>query len=170
MRVGNERRKERKQEWMKERMYEWMNEIKEQIKKKYETKYKTFLNKRMIICFLTAGRTLENSRDASPASEILHSKCERDEVVVLQESSFLWRPLVWNNLTPRPFDKTEARAHAHPHTHKWYPLFLSETHKLCNYISRPEFPFMLPERATEFNIAVKYSDNSALLLLLLLWQ
>jgi hypothetical protein len=71
-----------------------MNENKRAGKNKYETKDKTFLNELMTICFLTVERTLEKSRDASPASEILHSKCEREEVVVLQESSFLWRPLV----------------------------------------------------------------------------
>ena len=114
MRVG----KERKLEWMKESMYEWMNENKRGGKKKYETKNKTFSNELMIICFLTVARTLEKGRDALPASEIVHLKCERDEVVVLQESSFLWRPLFWNNLTSRPFDKTQARAHAHPHTYK----------------------------------------------------
>jgi hypothetical protein len=85
-----------------------------------ETKDKIFLNE-LTICFLTVERTLEKERDASPASEILHSKCERDEVTMLQESSFLWRPLVSNNLTPLPFDKTQAcaraRTHARTHTH-----------------------------------------------------
>lgn len=71
-----------------------MNENKRAGKRKYEIKDKTFLNELMIICFLTVERTLENTGDASLASEILHSKCERDEFVVLQESSFLWRPLV----------------------------------------------------------------------------
>lgn len=94
-----------------------MNENKRAGKKKYETWDKTFLNEFIIICFLTAERTLENSGDASPASGILHSKCERDEVVVLQESSFLWHQLVWNNLTLRPFDKIQACAHACTHTH-----------------------------------------------------
>jgi hypothetical protein len=72
------------------------------------------LNELMIICFLTVERTLENSGDASLASEIL--MCEMDEVVVLQESSFLWRLLVSNNLTLLSFDKTQVCAHAHPHT------------------------------------------------------
>jgi hypothetical protein len=79
---------------MNERKYVRMNENKRTGKNKYETKNKTFLNELMIICFVTVERTLEKSREASPASEILRSKCERDELVVLQESSFLWRPLV----------------------------------------------------------------------------
>jgi hypothetical protein len=54
-----------------------MNE-KRKGKKKYETKDKTFLNELMIVRSVTVKRTLEKSRDASPASEILHSTCERD--------------------------------------------------------------------------------------------
>jgi hypothetical protein len=79
---------------MNQRMYKWIIENKRKGKKKYETKDKTFLNELTTVRFLTLKRTPEKSMDASQASEILHSTRERDEVVVLQESCFLWRPLV----------------------------------------------------------------------------
>jgi hypothetical protein len=158
MRLGNERRKESEREWMKESTYGWMNENKRAGKKKYETKYKTFLNELLIIliiliiCFLTVvrtSRTVETRRRLqrfyTRSVKETKSWCFKNQVSYGAHSSeiILHRSLL-----------TKLRL-AHAHLNTSGTLCSVQRLKICNHISYPEFPFMLPEWATEFNISVK---------------